>query len=405
MRVLHVLHTSHPNISGYSVRSKNIVEHQSTIEIEPMVVTSPRGPDDGPEACYGGIRYCRTKMSRFHNAIGRLPFLREVAEMRVLKKKLSEILTDNPIDLIHVHSPVLYGLPALKIARKFSIPMVYEIRAFFEDSAVDRGISREGSMRYRLTRYLETNLAQKCDAVIGICTGICNELISRGIDKQKVHLVPNGVDTKRFVPMEKEPELVERYGLSDCTVLGFIGSFFEFEGLACLVKAMHEISKHRRDVKLLIVGSGDEESNIKGLTKELGLTDSVIFTGRVPHDEILRYYSVIDILVYPRIRTRQTELVTPLKPLEAMSMKKAVICSDVGGLTELASDSSTGVVFQAGSVDDLVRKILSLINNKEYREGIGIAAQQEVLKNRGWAKIILRYEEIYERVIAGDKQC
>ena len=401
MKVLHVLHTSHPNISGYSIRSQNIVEHQSKIGINPIVITSPRGPNDSNEAWYNGIHYYRTRTPDSFNIIMHVPLVKEVIETQALERSLSRILTSNSLDLIHVYSPVLYALPALRMSERFSIPMIYEIRAFFEDSAVDRGTCGEASIRYKSTRFLETYVVRKCEAVVAICSGICNEIVSRGINEQKIHLIPNGVDTAKFVPMGKDSNLLAKYSLSGYIVMGFIGSFFRFEGLDYLIKAMHKLLKYRRDIKLIIVGGGDEETNLKTLTEESGLRESIIFTGRVPHEEVLRYYSIMDILVYPRIRTRQTELVTPLKPLEAMAMGKAVICSDVGGLMELVCDGRTGILFRAENIKDLIEKSLFLIDNEDYRKKIGAAARHEVVEKRDWSKIVMGYRRIYEEVLIG----
>ena len=220
----------------------------------------------------------------------------------------------------------------------------YEICAFWEDAAVDHGTSVEGSPKYVAIRKTETLLAGKADALIGICQGIKNELVCRGIDEHSVFVIPNGVEVDRFVPRARNEALVERLGLSGKTVVAYIGTFANFEGVPLRVRALIDLIKRRRDdLRGLIVGEGTTYEECKKLAADARLSDRILQPVKVPHSEVEAMYSVVDILAYPRLSKRVTELATPLKPLEAMSMEKAVIGSSVGGLPELITDGQTGL--------------------------------------------------------------
>jgi len=215
---------------------------------------------------------------------------------------------------------------------------MYEVRALWEDAAVDQEKTKEGALRYRLSKYFETRMLKRADAIVTICEGLKNEIISRGISSDKIYVIPNGVDTDKFVPRSKDLDLLDKLGLRNQLIVGFIGSFFKFEGLEILIRAASKVIGEIKDVKFLIVGSGREEVKLKRLCNELKLEKYIFFTGQVAHADSLRYYSIMDVLIYPRLSKRITNLVTPLKPLEAMSMEKGVIASDIsknkGGSSE-----------------------------------------------------------------------
>jgi glycosyltransferase involved in cell wall biosynthesis len=154
------------------------------------------------------------------------------------------------------------------------------------------------------------------------------------------------------------------------------------------------------DIRILLVGGGPQEDELKSLTARMGLQGKVIFTGRVPHDQVRRYYNLIDILVYPRLPMRLTDLVTPLKPLEAMAQGRLVAASDVGGHLELIQDGKTGVLFKAGDSDALAARILSLISSSHTWAGLRAAARCFVETQRNWAGSVAGYKEIYRTLLS-----
>lgn len=402
MKILHILNISIPDASGYAIRSKYIVEFQKKIGLAPVVITSPRQQEQrGEMEEINGIKYYRTSCNNnlFGNMLEGIPVLKEKILMKSLRDSVKEIAGKEKIDIIHAHSPILCGFPGLSVAREMRIPFFYEIRALWEDAAVDQEKAREGDLRYKITRYLETNLINRADGVITICDGIKRELIKRDIKEQKIHVIPNGVDTQKFIPIDRNYQLIKKLSVEDKKIIGFIGSFYKFEGLPVLLKSIKTILNNCKNVVFLIVGSGREEASLKNLAKELGVSDKIIFTGRVDHNSIMSYYSIIDVLVYPRLNRRITNLVTPLKPLEAMSMGKVVLASDVGGLKELVEDGETGVLFKSEDANDLASKCLYLLSEVDVREKISLNARQSMISDRDWSRIIPRYEEIYQKMI------
>ena len=401
MKILHVLDHSLPMLDGYAVRSKHILEGQFAAGLDVAAVTAHmRGVELPSEHEISGVRYFRTLPANPNGFLARLPLISFKVRQSWLARRLSEVVRSFRPDLIHCHSPVLYGIPAQEIASGIGVPFVYEVRCFWEDAAHEQGKYREGSLKYRLVQRLETGLLRKATAAVAICQGLRDEIVERGVPAERVIVAPNAVDAELFVPMPRNDDLAEELGVSGRVVIGYIGSFFGFEGVELLVGAAGQIIQQAPDVSVVIVGGGKNEDSIREAVVQANLpADRLILTGRVPFEQVIDYYSLMDVLVYPRLSLRVTELVTPLKPLEAMAMGKAVVGSRVGGIAELVEDGRTGLLFEPGDAADLARTCSELANAQERRHTLGEAAREYVLRQRQWPAVIPRYVELYERLL------
>jgi PEP-CTERM/exosortase A-associated glycosyltransferase len=302
--------------------------------------------------------------------------------------------------VIHAHSPALNGVAAVGVGRATGVPVVYEVRAFWEDAAVDLGTSRPGGPRYRLTRAMETWVLRRAAAVTTICEGLRNDIVARGIPAERVTVIPNAVDVSRFRLIEERDAVLEaELGLAGKRVLGFIGSFYSYEGLALLVEALPGMLRQAPEIRLLLVGGGNEAERLRRQAADLGIADAVVFTGRVPHDQVARYYTLCDAMVYPRLSIRLTELVTPLKPLEAMAQEKLVVASDVGGHRELIRPGETGVLFAAGDKGSLTTAVLDLVGHEERWPALRAAGRRFVEQERSWPASVMRYKPVYEGLV------
>ena len=316
-----------------------------------------------------------------------MPIARELGLMWRLARRVRDVARAEGAQVIHAHSPVLNGLPALWVARRLGIPVVYEARAFWEDAAVDHGTTREGSLRYRVSRALETFMFKRADASGDDRPGHAHRARdARDSPRTASSVAPNGVDTEWFQPVERSRAVAERLGLNGGPVLGFIGSFYQYEGLRFLLGAMPALRERVPDARLLLVGGGEEDAALRADAAPLG--DAVIFTGQVPFAEVRDFYSVTDVFVCPRRRMRLTELVTPLKPLEAMSMARPVVASDVGGLAELIEHDVTGLLVPAESREGLVDALAHLARDAEARRRLGTRAREAMIRERSWPRIV-----------------
>jgi PEP-CTERM/exosortase A-associated glycosyltransferase len=293
-------------------------------------------------------------------------------------------------------------MPALRVGQRLGIPVVYEVRAFWEDAAVDHGTTSEGSLRYRLTRRLETRAFQRASHVFTICEGLRSDIVARGIPESKVTVIPNAVDIDAFaVGGQPDAALKDRLGLTGCKVVGFIGSFYAYEGLDLLLAAMPQMLAQEPAVRLLLVGGGPQDAALKAQAQALGIQDQVVFTGRVPHAEVQRYYDLVDVLAYPRHSMRLTELVTPLKPLEAMAQGRVLVASDVGGHKELIRHGDTGMLFQAGSAPALAQAVLQVLATPARWPQLRAAGRHFVESERNWTASIAHYRRPYAALTGG----
>lgn len=400
MRILHILDHSIPLHSGYTFRTAALLREQRALGWETLHVTSPKqGKSPLPLEEVDGLSFYRTPQPAAWT--GRLPVLREQALMAALERRLEGLVRELSPDILHAHSPVLNALPALKVGKKLGIPVVYEIRAFWEDAAVDHGTTREGSLRYRATRALETSAIRRADHVFTICEGLRADIVARGIEAAKVTVIPNAVDVAAFqLASPPDPALQDKLGLRGKTVIGFIGSFYAYEGLDLLLDALPALLAERPEVRLLLVGGGPQEANLKAQVARLGLGEHVVFTGRVPHAEVHRYYDLIDLLAYPRHPMRLTELVTPLKPLEAMAQGQIFIASDVGGHRELVTHEQTGFLFPAGNAAALTRALADALAARERWPEMRLQGRRFVEEVRNWKNSVANYVAPYQRLTA-----
>jgi PEP-CTERM/exosortase A-associated glycosyltransferase len=381
--------------SGYTFRTLEILRHQRALGWDTLHVTSAKHTAaTAPVETAEGLTFYRTLPTG--SIAERLPVLDQGMVIHGLTRRLKKLLSEFQPDVVHAHSPCLNGIAALRAARPLGIPVVYEVRALWEDGAVDHGTARAGGLRYKASRSLETWVLRRADAVTTICEGLRNEIVGRGISPEKVTVIPNAVDVSRFnVSGERDVNLLRELGLEGARVLGFIGSFYGYEGLSLLLRALPSMVRRMPEIRVLLVGGGYEEQTLKRQAEQAGLSDKVVFAGRVPHERIQAYYNLVDVFVYPRLRTRVTEIVTPLKPLEAMAQGRALVASDVGGHRELVRHGENGLLFRADDADSLADTVIDLVRDPECAAAIRANGRRFVEAERTWKNSVARYASVY----------
>jgi len=392
LKVLHVLDHSIPLHSGYSFRTLAILREQSKLGWRTFQVTTPKqGESPADEETIDGFTFLRT---------GSVTMPGLVAQMRLTANRLRQAIERFKPDLIHAHSPVLTALPSLHVARQRDLPVVYEMRASWEDAAVDHGTTTAGSLRYRLSKILETLVLRRAHHVTTICEGLRQEISTRGVSAHNVTVIPNAVDIERFAYHGgSDLETKRHLGLGTGSTVGFVGSFYGYEGLDDLLAALALLRGRRIDVQAVFVGGGPEDSKLRAMADDSGLGDHVRFIGRVSHDKVQAYYRAIDLLVYPRKRTRLTDMVTPLKPLEAMAQGNLVLASDVGGHLELIRDGETGTLFPAGDIDALASAVETVLGNRENWEAMRARGREFVTQERNWRHSVAGYRHAYRAAL------
>lgn len=403
-RILHVLDHALPLHSGYTFRTRAIMKAQIALGLHPRGITGLRhyaAPVDGAAGSDGtemidGLHFWRTP-----GALADRALVREWREVASLAARIAEVARTWRADVLHAHSPALCGMAALRAARRLNLPLVYEIRAFWEDAAVGNGTGSEGSWRYWLTRQLENRVIAGADAVVTICAGLKGDLVARGVAPQRITVMPNGVDLDLFgAAAPRDPALAAALDLGEGPVIGFLGSFYPYEGLDDLIAAMPAIAAGVPGVRLLLVGGGPAEARLRAAAAASPAGSAIRFVGRVPHHEVERYYALADVVCYPRKAMRLTDLVTPLKPLEAMAQGKLVAASSVGGHRELIADGRTGTLFAPDDPASLARAMIALLADRSGWGERRATARAFVEAEHDWNRNARRYQSVYQAVLA-----
>jgi len=403
MRIAHLLYFSPPAGNGYAVRSHRILQGQTELGWTVAGWTHPgmRSLSAGDHDCIDGIDYYRLKERGGLWARLKTRWIQDdLGVIQVQSREaLSKIEAFAP-DVIHAHSPHVLGRSALEIGRRLGCPVVYEVRGLWEDSGVISGLHRKNSPRYRRARAGEWEALQGADHVVAISAGLRRDLVDRGIPEKKISVVPNGADPPESIEGIDFAGVRSRLGLGDAPVVGYIGSLWSLEGLEDLIDAVARLvrSGDVPNLRCLLVGDGPSRKPLEARAAKLGISDVVVFAGRVDHSDIAKYYRALDVLVVPRQSSRVTEIVTPIKPLEGMSYGISLLVSDVGGLTELVTHDKTGWTYPPGDVSALAGEIHRLLADGALRQRLGENARSWILANRTWKQSIETYREVYELI-------
>lgn len=470
--VLHFVGKALPDTqTGYTLRTHYTVQAQIQLGIEPLVVRQAGVPGEKQQGEYffNGVRY-RMLSGPSRNTI---PWDKWLG---VNISQLSELVREIRPCILHAHSDFLNAIIVQAVGDAYGIPVVNETRGFWEESWLSRKSEAEGwrnieqveglyglPTAYTLRKEREAEYRNRADVVVTLAdvmkTHIERLSSEYGQPVKKIAVIPNAVEAEKFPVTSKDDSILQQHGIpEDATVIGYISSLVEYEGIDTLVKGFSLLSaalKAREtnpaseiqqdyvggekstgvedgsvdlvsylgamfpdlpnsqlieraselrktvlgitdEIHLLIVGDGPERQNLEDLAVDLGISDVVTFTGKVPHSHVVEHYGLIDLFVVPRRPSSVTELVTPLKPFEAMSTGRPCVFSDVGALKEIATQSGSAATFAAGDDYQLALTMATLMSDPVARSKMARDGAAWVRSQRTWDANARSYLEIYE---------
>ena len=412
-RVLHVAATSVPFTNGYTMRLRSVLQQQRDRGLQPTVITSPFYPgrlDPPGPGRFDGVPHRRSRhpaetggggawgaavrglrrLQRSGRALGPAAIvLEERLLLRRFAAQIEAAAREEGAELIHAHTPYRCGLPSLQVARRLRVPCVYEVRGIWEDTAVADGNLAPGGAGYRYVRGREDVALRGADAVVAICESLAEEARRRGADPNRTFVAPNGADLERLdgaTSLARRDAAALRAELPPGDVVGYVGSVRPLEGVDELVAAVAAPRAAGRQAVGLVVGDGPSLPALREQARRLGVADAVAFPGRVPPADVGAFYDLIDVFVVSRRSSRVTDLVTPIKPLEAMGRGKAVVMSDLPALRELGQQADAARFYRAGSVPDLVTAAARLLDDPAARAELGARARAWVAHERSWSR-------------------
>lgn len=398
MRIIHVMDHSLPNTDGYSIRAKYLLEAQAAAGHDVTVLTSPSQVTGATEEVLGGVQYRRSHYSPGQAHLVRLGG-KHLVFGRAIRQRLAQLLRTQRFDIVHAHTPFTVARPTLAEARRCGLPFVYEKRNLWEESARARS-KRSGHWPFfQLAKFIDRAVTRRADAICVITTALKQRTCDLGVPSERVFVVGNGVDSQAFYPVVAQPELREQCLRGGDYVVGFIGSFFKFEGLPLLVEAFAHLRPEFPGARLVLVGNGEDYAVVRERIDVLQLGDSAWLVGRVPHAQVKAFYAAMDVLVYPRLHSNLTDLISPLKPLEPMAMARCVLGSDVGGIRELVLHGETGLLFRADSINSLMEQLRALLSRSIDARALGQRAREQMVSSRQWWHMAEVYELAYRHAI------
>lgn len=395
--ILYCLHQSVPHsTNGYATRSHGIAVGLKKSGWHVRATTRPGFPwDAGIPGLNKGYHQAEVDGITYASVAGwnlnKTPLDHYLAE--AADHYLREAQTSGA-EIIVAASNHITALPALMAARRLGLPFVYEVRGLWEVTQASIQPAWAGSERYHLMRMLERQAALEADLVITLTEELANELTSWGVERKRIVLAPNAVDTGRFTPSARDKDITRQLGLKPgVPVIGYAGSAVAYEGLELLLESLALLKHQGEDFVFVLVGDGKVIDTVKAHAKALGVEDRCRFTGRVPFEQVPRYLSCMDIMPVPRLSSAVTEMVSALKPLEAMAMGKAVVLSDVSPHKTMAGNNERAHLFRKDDAQDLARTLRNLIHDPAERARVGKAARAWTERERSWEHVTRAYGE------------
>jgi glycosyltransferase involved in cell wall biosynthesis len=400
-RILHLVNDALPTASaGYTIRTHEIVLAQQQAGLDPHVVTKIGFPVT--QGALDGRRLVTLDGIPYHRLLPwRLPARADQAAAAGLDRAARLTRQVRP-SLLHAASNYTNAVVALALGERYGLPVVYEVRGFWEDTWLSRGADSEeraGSELYRRSRALETQCMQAADLVVTLGEAMREEIVARGVPAEKVLIVPNAVSEEFLRPLPDSAGLRAELGIKPGEhVVGEVSSLVPHEGMGTLLQATRLLRDRGLPVRTLIVGDGPERAALQRQAKDLGLGEAVIFTGRVPAAKVREYHALLDVFVVPRTPDRVCQLVTPLKPVEAMASGLCVLTSDVRALAEIIKPDVTGALTIAQDPVALADSLEHLVCSPDLRKKLGDNAREWVAADRTWVHNAARYKEAYARL-------
>jgi glycosyltransferase involved in cell wall biosynthesis len=411
IKVLHYVHETYPHQVGYTIRThyiaKNLMKLGYQVYVANQVSNDTKtlkkvGLNVGNNCQIDGVTYLSPPSDMWRNLRSFLFSLNNCGIPRIWKLANQINLFPNYLswlkkqighpDIVHAHSPHNMAVEALYLSNQFDVPLVYEVRGFWSLS-----IASDNETEIDISEAIRSDLKAcgRADRVVAICNGIAEQLISKGIPAKKITVIPNGVDTAKFHSRDKDVKLAKRLKVEQSFVYGYITNVRRLEGIQTVIQAWPKILEKIPNAVFLLIGEGAFINNLKSMVEVEGLSRYFRFIGRVPHSEIISYYSLIDVFVVPRIPEPVCHMVTPLKPLEAMSIGIPIVASDVDALKEFIKEGESGLLFRSADHTSLSDTCIRLAKEDELRIKLSENARTWVIENRDWSVIASQYQELY----------
>jgi glycosyltransferase involved in cell wall biosynthesis len=319
--------------------------------------------------------------------------LRSVAYNFWLQSEGSSIIESERPDLLYERYS-LFGWGGIELARRHGIPLMLEV-----DDPLCR--EQEGYEKFTLAataERMEREIIRGADSVVAISTWIRNWVISLGAGEENVHVIPNGVSSKLFAENKSGDTVRRRHNLGHERLIGFVGSFQSWHDVRGLLRAFSILYADDHNLRLLLVGDGEERESMEEASHALGLQSSVIFTGNIPHHSVPDYIAAMDVAVAP-YNWKQDFYGSPLKLFEYMAAGKPTVAAAIGQIEEVIEHGKTGWLYPSGDHEQLARGLATLLYSPGLSSAMSKAAREKILANHTWKAIAARVTGLADNLL------
>ncbi len=405
-RVLLPLHLSLPyEQTGYAIRSHSILTSLKEKGIDVLATTRLGYPSSflpqyenksvPDEDKIDGVRYLRLD-SETNQGDAEQNYL----YIEKYSEHLVKVAMSQNVSVIHSASNFGNGIAGIMAARRAGIKSVYELRGFWHLSRVAKVPEFRNSYWFNYYQLMESAAATQADGVVALSQVMKDKLIDWGVNSEKITVIPNAVDINKFQPRQPDESLRKKWGLEGRFVIGFIGSLNEYEGIDLLIHAVAGLVGEVENIRVLIVGDGSAKEGLEKLVESVNMKQHIIFTGLVPFSDVIDYYALSDVCVFPRKANEVCQYVPPLKLLEAMAMAKPVVVSALPPLLETVKHEETGLVCKSDDVGSLQQALLRVYRDNDLGDRLGKTARDWVKANRQWSMVSQKYLEVYQKLFS-----
>ncbi|MEW6637187.1 MAG: glycosyltransferase family 4 protein [Actinomycetota bacterium] len=321
--------------------------------------------------------------------------LRRILHNEDFGPKLARRFASHRPDFVYERAS-LYATAGVGLARKLERPLILEFNSPLALEQTTYRANGLGLLAEQAERYVLTG----ADAVLAVSKPLREYAISLGVAPEKAHVVPNGVNTRLFRPDPPDPALKERWGLDDGPVLGFAGGLRPWHGVEVLPALLERLVRRHPDARLAVVGDGPLRGELERDVRERNLSESVVFTGWLPHEEVAVLMRTFDVALAPYPRPDHDFYFSPLKLFEYMACGVPVVAASLGQIEEVVRDGETGLLYPPGQQEALFAACDRLLSDPELRHRLGSAAAKEIHARYTWDRNAARVTELAQSLIS-----
>ena len=289
------------------------------------------------------------------------------------------------------------GIAAILIKFIYRLPFVFH---FIDDYSLITGYDKK-RLRYQIVRRMERIIPRIADLVVVLGVEMKNFCLDLGVPEEKLRIVANGVNNKMFRPEKKDGSVKERFGLKESKIVLFVGKINRYYQLDKVLKAASLVLAELPDTKFLFVGDGDSLDFLKNFSQDLGINNSVVFTGFRPPEEIPEIINLADVCIF------SLACGTALAVLEYMACGKSVVLPEGNGPKMGVSKEiipKDCILRVENSPKSFAQGIIFFLRNEKMAKEMGKKARELVVKLYDWDILAKKYEEAFEHVLSAGKK-